>query len=206
MRAMLPYGDRAVLVECDDQHPGRLAEALRRHELWDGAAPIEVVPGARTVLLTFSEPVASSDLTAVIERASDGARGLLDGASTIVEIEVDYDGEDLDALAEETGRGVDEIIESHTSAIHIVDFCGFAPGFAYMSGLPDWLHVPRLATPRTRVPAGSVAIAAGWSAVYPGESPGGWRLIGRTDAVVFVADGEPPALLPPGTTVRFTAR
>src|SRR6056300_1334303 len=91
MRALIPYGDRAVLVVCDDQHPGRLAEALRRHELWDGAAPIEVVPGARTVLLTFSEPVASSDLTAVIERASDGARGLLDGASTIVEIEVDYD-------------------------------------------------------------------------------------------------------------------
>ena len=206
MRKFLPYGDRAVLVECDEQHPGRLAEALRRRELWDGAAPIEVVPGARTVLLTFSEPMASRDLTAVIERASDGARGPLDGGSTIVEIEVDYDGEDLGAIAAETGRGVDEIIESHMSATHIVDFCGFAPGFAYMSGLPAWLHVPRLATPRTRVPAGSVAIAAGWSAVYPGESPGGWRLIGHTDAVVFDPDRQPPALLPPGTSVRFTAR
>lgn len=206
MRSFLPYGDRAVLVECDEQHPGRLAEALRRRELWDGAAPIEVVPGARTVLLTFSEPMASRDLTAVIERAGDGVGRPLDGGSNIVEIEVDYDGEDLGAIAAETGRDVDEIIESHMSAIHIVDFCGFAPGFAYMSGLPDWLHVPRLTTPRTRVPAGSVAIAAGWSAVYPGESPGGWRLIGRTDAVVFDPNSEPPALLPPGTTVRFTAR
>lgn len=206
MRSFLPYGDRAVLVECDEQHPGRLAEALRRRELWDEAAPIEVVPGARTILLTFSEPMASRDLTAVIERAGDGVGRPLDGGSTIVEIEVDYDGEDLGAIAAETGRGVDEIIESHMSAIHIVDFCGFAPGFAYMSGLPDWLHVPRLTTPRTRVPAGSVAIAAGWSAVYPGESPGGWRLIGRTDAVVFDPDSETPALLPPGTTVRFTAR
>ena len=82
-------------------------------------------------------------------------------------------------------------------------FCGFAPGFGYLTGLPDDLHVPRRATPRTRVPAGSVALAGPYAGVYPQASPGGWQLVGRTDAVLFDVDRDPPALLMPGTTVRF---
>ncbi len=206
MAALLPYGDRAVLVECDDDHPGRLAERLRSREMWQGSAPIDVVPGARTILLTFAQPAESTEIGGVLDRAREGVRAEAARTSEVVEIEVVYDGEDLPALAEETGRAVEEIIASHSAAAHVVDFCGFAPGFAYMSGLPEWMHVARLATPRTRVPAGSVAIAAGWSAVYPGDSPGGWRLIGRTDAVMFDPDRAQPALLPPGTEVRFVPR
>jgi KipI family sensor histidine kinase inhibitor len=84
-----------------------------------------------------------------------------------------------------------------------VSFCGFAPGFAYCAGLPDRLAVPRLGTPRTRVPAGSVAVAGTWTGVYPTVSPGGWRLLGTTDAELWQVDRDPPALLPPGTRVRF---
>jgi len=174
--------------------------------MWQGGAPIEVVPGARTILLTFDQSVESTAIRGVLDRTREGVRAEAARTSEVVEIEVVYDGEDLPALAEETGRAVEEIIASHSAAAHVVDFCGFAPGFAYMSGLPEWMHVARLATPRTRVPAGSVAIAAGWSAIYPGDSPGGWRLIGRTDAVMFDPDRAQPALLPPGTEVRFVAR
>ena len=206
MGALLPYGDRAVLFECDDEHPGRLAERLRGREMWQGDGPIEVVPGARTILLSFAQSGDSIDILGVLDRAREGVGAEAARTPEVVEIQVVYDGDDLPALAEETGRPVEEIIASHSAAAHVVDFCGFAPGFAYMSGLPEWMHVARLATPRTRVPAGSVAIAAGWSAVYPGESPGGWRLIGRTDAVMFDPDRAKPALLPPGTEVRFVPR
>ena len=205
MSVLLPYGDRAVLVECGDEHPGGFAEALRRTSRWGSAAPIEVVPGARTVLLTFADPVHLADIESILEELAT-ATGSPDDSNVIIEIGVDYDGEDLESVAHETGRSIDEVVEAHTTALHTVDFCGFAPGFAYMSGVPDWLHVARLATPRTKVPAGSVAIAAGWSAVYPGASPGGWRLIGRTDVVVFDPDRSAPALLPPGAKVRFVAR
>ena len=91
----------------------------------------------------------------------------------------------------------------HSDATYRAAFCGFAPGFAYLTGLDPALQLPRRATPRTRVPAGSVAIAAGYSAVYPTTSPGGWHLVGHTDAVLFDADRDPPALIAPGTTVHF---
>jgi len=86
----------------------------------------------------------------------------------------------------------------------VVEFCGFAPGFAYLRGLPPQLHLPRRASPRTQVPAGSVAIAAHYSAVYPNDSPGGWHLVGTTSLSVWDANQNPPALLQPGTAVRFT--
>jgi len=204
MFELLPYGDRALLIECGSVHPGRLAAVLRLTEHWMDQPPLEIVPGASTVLVTSTT---TPDLGRVRE-ALRRAMGALESAESIdageVVVPVHYDGADLPEVASEVGRSVDEVIEAHTSALHTVDFCGFAPGFAYMSGLPAWLHVARLATPRTRVPAGSVAIAAGWSAVYPGESPGGWRLLGRTDVRVFDAARAVPALLSPGTRVRFT--
>jgi KipI family sensor histidine kinase inhibitor len=121
-----------------------------------------------------------------------------------VSIPVTYDGEDLTTVATLTGLSVAEVIDRHTSGVYEVAFVGFAPGFAYLTGLDPTLHVPRLATPRTRVPEGSVAIAGPYAAVYPTPSPGGWNLLGRTAIPVFDPRREPPALLAPGTRVRFT--
>jgi KipI family sensor histidine kinase inhibitor len=118
---------------------------------------------------------------------------------------VRYDGPDLAAVAERAGRPEAEVIARHTAGDYRVAFCGFAPGFAYLTGLDPSLHVPRLARPRTRVPAGSVGIAGEYTAAYPRPSPGGWHLLGRTDADLWDLARAEPALLTPGTRVRFEA-
>ena len=169
--------------------------------LWARQARVpagEIVPAAATVL--FDDV---SDL--------DTLRSLLDGwdlgaepaTGHVVEILVDYDGEDLAAVAEHWGTDPDGVVERHAGLEFVVAFCGFSPGFAYLAGLPEELAVPRLDTPRTQVPAGAVGLASTWCAAYPTASPGGWRLIGRTDALLWDAGREQPALLPPGTRVRF---
>jgi KipI family sensor histidine kinase inhibitor len=117
-----------------------------------------------------------------------------------------YDGEDLPEVAATLGMSRNEVVSVHSAAQYVVAFCGFMPGFSYLTGLDARLILPRRDTPRTRVPAGSVAIAAEFSAVYPRESPGGWHLLGRTDAAMWVDDRDPPALLPPGTRVKFRPR
>ncbi len=122
-----------------------------------------------------------------------------------VTIPVRYDGPDLDDLARLTGLTPAQIIGRHLQGQHRVAFCGFAPGFAYIAGLDPGLRVPRRDSPRTRVPAGAVAIADEFSGVYPRASPGGWHLIGQTDLAVFDLTRDPPALLVPGTPVRFVA-
>ena len=118
-------------------------------------------------------------------------------------IEVVYDGEDLHEVARITGLDPEEVVRRHRDGDYEVAFCGFSPGFAYLRGLDPALVVPRLPSPRTVVPAGSVAVADTWSAVYPRRSPGGWRLPGRTDAVLWDLARPAPALLVPGTRVRF---
>lgn len=121
-------------------------------------------------------------------------------------IPVTYDGPDLVEVARLTGLTVDEVVAAHTGTPWRVAFGGFAPGFAYLVGGDPRLQVPRRETPRTSVPAGSVGLAGEFSGVYPRASPGGWQLIGRTDAVMWDVDRDPPALLAPGATVRFEAR
>ena len=184
---ILPYGDRALLVETDD--PLALAAAL------PGS-----VPAARTVLvpLVGGDPARTERL---VREAAAGPRRATPGRE--VTIDVRYDGADLAAVAAETGLNSDRVVALHSGARYTVAFCGFAPGFAYCTGLPEALHLPRLASPRTRVPAGSVAVAGEYTGVYPRPSPGGWRLLGRTDAPLWQLDRDPPALLTPGTVVRF---
>jgi KipI family sensor histidine kinase inhibitor len=121
----------------------------------------------------------------------------------LVEVPVTYDGPDLDVVAERWECAAAEVGERLAAVELVSAFCGFAPGFAYLSGLD--VEVPRLPTPRTRVPAGSVALAGTWCGVYPTASPGGWRIIGRTDAVLWDPRRSQPALLAPGTRVRFVA-
>ena len=193
------YGDRALLVEVPD--PAAVAAVRAALE----AAPLtgqrDLVPAACTVLVVLDRRPSDLDL-ATLRRLSPDAPGTGPGTAA-VELPVVFDGEDLADVAGLTGRSAADVVATLTSRDLTVAFCGFAPGFGYLTGLPEDLHVPRRATPRTRVPAGSVALAGPYAGVYPQASPGGWQLVGRTDAVLFDVDRDPPALLSPGTVVRF---
>ena len=191
-------GQRAVLID-DLDDPAAWSVALRARRL---PGVIDVVPAARTVLVTCDS---SSSLGALDLDDVTGAAYPLDTV-TIVEISVMYDGPDLDHVARRTGLSIADVIEIHSRTTYAVAFCGFAPGFAYLRGLADVLHLPRRQTPRTSVPAGSVAIAAEYSAVYPRSSPGGWHLLGTTDVILFDPALQDPALLKPGNRVRFVPR
>ncbi|UUU20610.1 5-oxoprolinase subunit B family protein [Streptomyces sp. DSM 40750] len=198
MRA-LPVGDRALLIEVGtgEEAEALHAELLRRRATGDLSAA-EIVPAARTVLLDglddpsrLAERLATWEVPPVPTRAED-----------VVEIPVRYDGPDLSDVAAHWGVDAAEVSRIHAAAEFRVAFCGFAPGFGYLTGLPR--EVPRRATPRTAVPAGSVALAGPYTGVYPRSSPGGWQLIGTTDTVLWDHARVPAALLAPGTRVRFT--
>ena len=124
-------------------------------------------------------------------------------AGTALTIDVVYDGPDIGDLAYAARVSVDDVVRLHETSTYEVAFCGFSPGFGYLRGIDRRLHVPRRATPRTSVPAGSIGVAAGYTCVYPSASPGGWYLIGHTTAALWDADQDPPALLTPGRVVRF---
>ncbi|HTA01911.1 MAG TPA: carboxyltransferase domain-containing protein, partial [Streptosporangiaceae bacterium] len=170
---------------------------------------IDVVPGAATVLVSvepgsWALPALAARLTELATAAA--GKQVTAAAGAAETIDVCYDGPDLADVASLTGLSIADVISRHQAAEYRVGWLGFAPGFAYLTGLDPLLaSVPRLDTPRLRVPAGSVAIAGGLAAVYPAGSPGGWRLLGRTTARLWDPDRDPPALLAPGTLVRFRA-
>ena len=210
-------GDAALLLETGPIETGKaapdqdgngaatLAALIRAADL---PGVIDVVPGAVTVLVSV-EPGSWSlaGLAArLTELASAAAAVQVTEPGGVEIIDVCYDGPDLADVALLTGLSVAEVIARHQAAAYRVGWLGFAPGFAYLTGLDPLLAaVPRLDSPRQRVPAGSVAIAGGLAAVYPAASPGGWRLLGRTTARLWEPDRDPPALLAPGTRVRFRA-
>lgn len=198
------YGERALLLEFDGiDEVLAWTDAIRRADL---PGVLDVVPAARTVLV---ELAALADVGAVRRRLTslrvDPADGSPGDGGVDVTLDVVYDGPDLDEVARLTGLSADDVVTAHTAAPMRVGFGGFAPGFAYLVGGDPRLHVPRRAEPRTRVPAGSVGLAGEFSGVYPRETPGGWQLIGRCDAVLWDVDRTPPALLVPGTWIRFRA-
>nr|WP_284252516.1 allophanate hydrolase subunit 1 [Litorihabitans aurantiacus] len=193
------YGERDVLVDVASAAVAHvLAEQLRGRE-----GVLDVVPAARTLLVRCAEPAEALDLAAELAEKDEPAADVGPGGGREVVIEVVYDGQDLARVADLAGLGVDEVIRRQTGATYTAAFAGFAPGFCYLEGLDPALATPRLDVPRTRVPAGSVAVAAGMTAVYPRASPGGWNLLGRTDAVLFDLERETPALIEPGDRVRF---
>lgn len=200
MTRMLPFGDRAVLVEVDT-----LDQVLAVHARLAASTPagvIDLVPAARTVLVVVEPEVLSlSAARAWITGSADIAATARPGAT--VEVPITYDGDDLAAVAAELGLSVDALIARHAAAQWTVAFTGFAPGFGYLVSA-DWpFRVPRLASPRTRVPAGAVGLAGEFSGAYPRATPGGWQLIGTTAAPLFDPDAAHPALLTPGAHVRF---
>ena len=188
---LLPCGDRAVLIDC---------ASLDEAQGWFAALhdDVDAVLGARTVLLR-GEP---SELRALVDHSEPRDITAAEDVDEI-EIPVTYDGPDLADVASHTGLSEDEIVAAHTGTPWTVAFGGFAPGFAYLVGGDERLVVPRRDFPRTSVPAGSVGLAGEFSGIYPRSSPGGWQLIGHTDAVMFDVDRDPPALLAPGAPVRF---
>jgi len=194
-------GDAALLVAAGGRADA-LAAAIRSQR-YDGV--LDVIPGADTVLVT-TEP-GRVDMAGLAERVVALKLPVREpGAAALAEIPVVYDGPDLADVARLTGLSPAEVVARHAAAEYRVGWLGFSPGLGYLTGLdPALAAVPRLAEPRVRVPAGSVAIAGGLATVYPTASPGGWRLLGRTSAVLWDADRDPPALLSPGMRVRFRA-
>lgn len=197
---VLPCADAGLLVELAD-----LDEVLALYaELVDSPPQgvVDLVPAARTLLLRLDPH--RTDVQEV-ERAVRSVRPR-PGARTDaghLEVPVTYDGEDLAEVGRLTGLGERGVVDAHTGQEWTVAFCGFAPGFGYLVGTDDRLHVPRRTTPRTKVPAGAVALAGEFTGVYPRESPGGWQLIGHTTVQAWDIDRDPPALLRPGVRVRF---
>jgi KipI family sensor histidine kinase inhibitor len=197
-------GDSALLVQADST-----AAAHRLRAALEAARPAgvrETVVGAGSVLVLL-DPL-GCDLAA-IRRVALAAAGAAAGAAVAagpvrtVRIPVVYDGADLAEVAALTGLPAGEVVRRHAAARYTVAFIGFSPGFGYLTGLDPALHVPRRDSPRRRVPAGAVAVAGPYTAVYPQATPGGWRLLGRTALAVFDPARTPPALLTPGDTVVF---
>jgi KipI family sensor histidine kinase inhibitor len=194
-----PAGTQGVLAEVVDlETVHRLQAAVLAARL---PGVVEVVPGYRTLLVTTGS---SADALSVREALPSLELPVLEQVrGRLVEVPVVYDGEDLSEVAAITGLSEEEVVRRHTRSDYVVAFLGFAPGFPYLVGLDPSLHVPRRATPRTSVPAGSVGLAGPQTGVYPQPTPGGWQLIGRTSAVLFDVGREPPALLAAGDRLRF---
>jgi KipI family sensor histidine kinase inhibitor len=200
------YGDRALLLEFNGTDEVLTWTAAIREAGLLGV--LDVVPASRTVLMKLAgaqyqaptrQRLGKLDVAAVSDAAA---------ADSEVQIDVVYDGPDLDEVARLTELSVDEIVAAHTGTPWRVGFGGFAPGFAYLVGGDSRLEVPRRAEPRTKVPVGAVGLAGEFSGVYPRESPGGWQLIGRAaegQAALWDVDRDPPALLTPGMWVQFRA-
>ena len=200
------YGDQALLLQFDST-----AEVLAWNDVLRDAdlfGVVDIVPASRTVLIKLDGPryqgIARQHLRKLRlapEAVKEGSAPT-DGRADVV-IDVVYDGADLDEVARLTGLTPRDVVAAHTEKPWRVGFAGFAPGFGYLVGGDERLNVPRRSEPRTKVPTGSVGLAGEFSGVYPRESPGGWQLIGHTDAELWDADRDPPALLMPGQWVQF---
>jgi KipI family sensor histidine kinase inhibitor len=195
-------GRSALLFEvADDAEVASLTTELNERQRVGALGPLaEVVPAARTVLLDG------------VARPAELARQFADwrpgsgptATGPLVRVPTVYDGADLAEVARHWGVSPAEAVRIHSGCEYRVAFCGFAPGFGYLTGLPERFAVPRRDTPRTRVPAGSVALAGPYTGVYPSASPGGWQLLGHTGLTLWDPARDPAALLAPGTRVRFT--
>ncbi len=196
-RRLLDYGSNAVLLECADLTDALSLQPLIKTQI---EQITEIIPGARTLMLRLSEPLSPADRKTLLTLPGQ-ALSVADQESVV--IEVDYSGPDLEEVSRLTGLSAEEVVAAHTGQLWTVAFCGFAPGFGYLHGEDERLRVPRRSAPRTKVPAGSVGLADDWSGIYPRSGPGGWQLIGRTDAPLWDLDRDPPALLQPGMQIRF---
>ncbi|SNV25652.1 Sporulation inhibitor kipI [Dermatophilus congolensis] len=217
MKATLhPVGDRAILIDLPDEHTRRALDTelrQRRTHGWLNNTIIEQIPAAQTILLRLATPTdtaaLATELRHLLPTLTPTNHTTTETTTTETTIPVTYNGEDLHTLAHHLNTTPTELITWHTHRPWTVDFCGFMPGFAYLTRQPDpnnhldTTPIPRHHTPRTRIPAGSVALAAHWSAIYPHPSPGGWQLIGHTTHPIWNIHTTPPTTLRPGQHIRF---
>ena len=213
---ILPANDSSILIEFGDSidysinaQVYALQTEIEESDIID--AVIETIPSYRSLLVEYDVGTLSyadirDRVSAMVEK-SITAEGALPGQSLEThQIPVAYGGElgpDLETVANHANLDIDEVIAIHSGTDYHVFMLGFAPGFPYLGGMDERIACPRLSTPRTRVPAGSVGIAESQTGVYPNESPGGWQLIGRTPIALFDVDADPPAAMLPGTQVNF---
>ncbi len=208
---LLPAGDSAILIEFADDindeindRVHALAHLLRNQK---HSAIIDLVPAYSSLLVNYVPHRASfAEMSAVLETALASPQVQNLPESRLVEIPTTYGGAfgpDLNFVAQLHNITETDVIRLHTSVVYRVYLIGFAPGFAYLGSVPELIAAPRLDTPRTRVPAGSIGIAGRQTGIYPMESPGGWRIIGRTGLTLFDPTNDPPTLLRPGDRVRF---
>lgn len=199
----LPVGPRCLLVEMPDLD--RTLALFRALEADPVAGVTDIIPAARTLMIRTGPGVAADGALArqILQRQPAGTTGPTPIPAEAIELPVTYDGEDLDQVARLMGLSVPEVIAAHQATEWQTAFCGFAPGFAYMTCADPRFDLPRRPVPRTRIPAGSVALAGRFCGIYPQESPGGWQLIGHTEVPMWDLARNPPALLRPGTRVRF---
>jgi KipI family sensor histidine kinase inhibitor len=199
---VLDYGDQALLLQFDSTAEVLAWAAALRETAMPGV--LDIVPAARTVLLKLDGPRRQSAIRRRLRElrvTHDAVATAPRGEPTV--IDVVYDGADLAEVADRTGLTTAQVIEAHSATPWQVGFCGFAPGFAYLVGGDPRLVVPRRSEPRSAVPAGAVGLAGEFTGIYPRRSPGGWQLIGHTDAALWDIDRPEPALLTPGIWVQF---
>jgi KipI family sensor histidine kinase inhibitor len=205
---VLPFGEAALLVELEQRiDPAVAARAAAIADAWESLGHGPAVPTYSATLLRFDplalDPAAAEDVARGLAESTVAAARLETGR--LHEIPTRYDGEDLEEVARASGLSVADLIAAHTGRDHLAFFLGFMPGFAYLGPTDARIVAPRLASPRSRLPGGAVAVADGQTAVYPSASPGGWRLIGSTEVRVFDPLRDPPALIRSGDRVRFVA-
>ena len=205
-----PLGDSAITISFAGKSSDDSVKNAREiaHRMRTAALPhVEEIISAYTAVTVFYDSLHKSydQLRGEIARVMDAAdaRGAPPLASRTIVIPVRYDGPDLDSVARATGLSREEVIAIHSGRTYSVDLLGFVPGFAYLSETDTRIQLPRRDQPRPKVPAGSVAIAANLTGVYPFETPGGWHLLGRTSDVMFDPRRAEPSLLKAGDTVRF---
>jgi KipI family sensor histidine kinase inhibitor len=201
--AILDYGDQALLLQFDSTTEVLAwSAAVRKAAMPD---VLDIVPAARTVLLKLDGSGRQGATRRRLRTLEVATGAETTTADEPLVIDVVYDGDDLAEVAELTGLTTQGVVDAHTANPWTVGFCGFAPGFAYLVGGEPRLAVPRRSDPRPSVPAGAVGLAGEFTGIYPRRSPGGWQLVGRTDAVLWDIDRPDPALLTPGTRVQFRA-
>ncbi len=194
---VLAYGPGAAIIETTHDALAVAAALLATGRFR------EVVPAERSVLVRMQPGTELTDVEGIVSSLPDDLPRV---PGRDIEIPTIYDGADLANVAEAVGCTVADVVAMHSGAVYRAAFAGFAPGYVYCTGLDARLQLPRRATPRTRVPAGSVAIADVYTAVYPQPSPGGWHLLGRTHLELFDITRPEPSLIRPGDRVHFTVR
>jgi KipI family sensor histidine kinase inhibitor len=201
-----PFGDRAFLIELEQRIDPSIIDAARAiADAWEQRGIGDAIPAYASVVLVF-DPARTAWPDAAREAAALAAappRPAARSAGKLIEIPTVYDGPDLAATAARSNLSPDELIALHSGREYRAFFLGFMPGLAYSGMLDPRIDAPRLSSPRPRVPAGSVGVANGQTVVYPVESPGGWRLIGRTELAVFDPTRDPAALIRAGDRLRF---